>query len=180
MNVFKCRQDKTCRALTVSSGAWYEKTKNGDIVKHCYDESMFKKEIDMYLALLDTPIAAPMSVVKPLQITYALKDAASLRWYINTTNDIIKLNLLIHEVFSFLQMLRSRRFVHGNMNVDNVFVKTTKHGVVFCVVDLSKSSFSDTSSHIDQHALYTSMKLMFKRHPEKLGQLDRIASSNMK
>lgn len=128
--------------------------KRGDnIVRLCFNPNIYLHESFIYLSLLlkDCKITSLMSIVNN-EITYHVKNFISLRNYL--CKHIDNTTLIINELFMFINSFKNYDFIHGNLHIDNIFVdelKSSNTKIIFCVVDLCNSYFTNELNKIKNY-----------------------------
>lgn len=89
---------------------------------------------------------------KNYKIVYELKGLESIRNYLNKYPS--QLNLILNELFAFIGTFQKYSFVHGNLNIDNIYVNKY---LEFRILDFSHSMFIDEPCYTDFFTVYTSV-----------------------
>ena len=119
---------------------FYDKNSQGNIEKYFIDTDLFKWEIDVYLYLVDKNIV-PLSSTDNQKIIYHTNKLQSLFTVLkNTCTNKTNIKCILNELFSFVRKFKKIHFVHGNLNLYNIFVD--ENGM-FSVIDFSNSSFKN-------------------------------------
>jgi len=144
-NIFASPKDTVSRCLTklCFQKCFYE-TNTKNIVKYIINEDIFKWETKVYLYLLNKNLV-PLASCNKQQVCYYTSEYITLYDYILTLNDS-NIHYILNEVFSFIKSFITNGFVHGNLNVFNLFVKVNKKGNLVCfkTIDFSNSYIIET------------------------------------
>lgn len=124
-------------------------TDNNDIIKYCDEIDIFKWESDIYLSFIDDKIFPNMDVGENNTIIYKVNGLVSLRSFlIDMTkqnlfgkNLNVNVNVLLNELFSYIKNIKRCGLIHGNLHVDNLFVKKTDivNKYIFFTIDYTNS-----------------------------------------
>ena len=131
---FQCKQNCYC-----------EKTDYG-IRKICFDKDLYLHETTMYLNLLlkKANITPLISAIKENEIIYSMSDYISLRKCLGKQKNIY---VLLNEIFCFVNSFQKYNFVHGNLHIDNIFIKYNDNKIKHIhIIDLSNSYLTDDSN----------------------------------
>lgn len=109
---------------------------NGDIIRKYQNRSLFLWETELYKRFLDYNIFPCISATKDT-ITYKVKGMVSLRIYLNNLTNK-NTTLFLNELFSFIKTFKKVGFVHGNLNIDNIFI-SQQSKLHFFVIDYTNS-----------------------------------------
>jgi RIO-like serine/threonine protein kinase len=124
----------------ISLKYFYDKNSQGNIEKYFIDTDLFKWEIDVYLYLVDKNIV-PLSSTDNQKIIYHTNKLQSLFTVLkNTCKNKTNIKCILNELFSFVNKFKKIHFVHGNLNLYNIFID--ENGM-FSVIDFSNSSFKN-------------------------------------
>lgn len=164
--------DVECHYLSQNNS--FTRTSLNDIMKSNVEIS---HEVDLYLMLLEYNIFPSVNVHKG-SLIYIVNEFVSLRTYLTNT---LKFNttLLFNELISFVNTFKSFKFVHGSLNVDNIFLKYTNM-YRFCVIDYSHSYLIkeewQKQLNIDITSLYMSLINTLKK-PKHIVRLNKVVKS---
>jgi len=135
----KCIQSCTC----------YVDNKDPDnILRIFYNYDLYKWEIEVYLKLLDSKII-PLITSYKYEISYVLKGFVSLRTFFNKkeNKNNEKITLILNELYSFINTFKKYNFVHGNLHIDNIYIKKIENNCKityeFKVIDYVNSYISN-------------------------------------
>lgn len=107
------------------------------IVKHFLSYNFFnwEKSVSLYLNQSIFSKLIPEFIINDLSIAYNVKNLVSLRYYLSKK----KINQfhIFNEIFSFVKNFKRANFIHGNLNIDNIFVD--KYNNNFYILDYSNS-----------------------------------------
>jgi hypothetical protein len=96
-------------------------------------------------------------------INYNMDNKSSLRSILNKKN--VNFSILVYELYSFVSTFKKYKFVHGNLNVDTVFVDNLNH-TQFFIIDLSNSYVLGRDNlDFDMNTLRESLRSMFTGKP---------------
>ena len=144
-DIFKLHIDRECKNLTRynkrNRRCFYEKNDEKCIEKYFLDNDVFKHECYIYNTLKTYDILVKIIHLQPNKITYDTKNLISLFRYIQKYKGKLNLTLVFNELFCFVRNFKRYNFVHGNLNIHNIFVdKTTfKQTCKFYIMDLDNS-----------------------------------------
>lgn len=147
---------------------YYEHAKSGTIKKNFYNKNKF--DIEMYTLLtLDT-----MNInifPTPLDINYnqqeSIKEEKFHAYIIFDTKELVpvrkvfetfgsKFHLLINELLSFLQYIKLKNIIIGNLHIDSLYINLKT--MQFYILDLTTVIFSDSKNvNINLQSLYISL-----------------------
>ena len=153
-NVFITRGvDPEVRRLSNNTSCYYSRD-DGKIRKHHSEPAILSHEIFVCQILRDSGII-PEFYTKKDTITYDVSDMVSLRTYLDTRPK--DLSIVIYELYSYVHAFKKSSFVHGNLNIDNVFVKRGSR-IEFAVINLERSSTFDYKANKDLDDLKASLR----------------------
>jgi hypothetical protein len=188
---FQCKQDCYC-----------DKDKNNNIRRIFFDKNIFSHESNVYLNLLtkNANITTNISIINNHELYYDTSNYINLRLYL--TKHHKNLDLLINELFSFVNSFKKYNFIHGNLHIDNILLDITsnkKDNIInnFYIIDLSNSYFIENkkinkcaykrTSFLEEYdlkssilkywdflSLYTSLKLFFENHKTLINSIEYI------
>lgn len=117
----KCIQACSCYIENINTNCYND---NNNIIRKFDDYDLYKWEIDIYLHLLNTKII-PLINSKNYEICYILNGYISLRNFLNEKENKKdeKISLILNELYSFINTFKKHRFIHGNLHIDNIFIK---------------------------------------------------------
>ena len=144
----------------------YENAKSGTIKKNFYNKKKFDIELYTILTLenmnLDIfPIPLDINYQKSIEqdnfhayIIFDTKEMVPLRKVLETFGT--KFHLLINELLSFLQYLKLKNIVIGNLHIDSIYVNLKT--MQFYILDLKCVILSDSKNvNINLQSLYISL-----------------------
>lgn len=194
----KCIQACNCDNLGGSSN---------NIIRYFDNDDLYKWEISVYLKLIEIDShITPLITSKNYEICYELEGYYSLRNFLNNIENKKdeEIILILNEVYSFINTFKKYNFVHGNLHIDNIFIKKTNNLYDFRVIDYVNSyilnekykkynnnSFKRTSflgeyelkenknflRYWDFFTMYISLKMLFKNKVYNLFNLQNITES---
>jgi hypothetical protein len=197
-NIFKTvskKTDKVCLELAKKcfQKCFFDKNDFNNIIKYFTNDENYEWEIKVYSYLLHKNITL-LSSSRDKKICYQTGGTVCLFDFLKKGDD----NLLLNEMFSFVNNFSKIGFVHGNMHICNIFVdiKTLR----FYIIDFSNSYIIDqvpdykriSCSHDfllswDMYNLYVSLKDFYKNEykgklcvQSKLDYLENIISIYIK
>jgi len=190
----KCMQSCTC----------ISENRYSDNILRIFDvDELYKWEIQVYLKLLDTNIT-PFISYNNNRICYELTGYISLRTFLEKKENQEKSSLIINELYSFINTFKKYNFIHGNLHIDNIFIKNdqcNKTNFDFKVIDYvnsyllnkkyenhkyKKSSFVGEykkkenkyfMQYWDFFTIYVSLKLFLRNKYNELYTLQNIVES---
>ena len=183
----KCMQSCTCVVIDRNSN---------DITRMYDNNDLYNWEVCVYLKLLGSKIT-PLVSCEENKLCYVLNEYISLRQLINKDiKNINKISLVLNELYSFINTFKKYNFIHGNLHIDNIFIKELeKTKFDFKVIDYAnsyilnsksstnfyRSSFlgeyddkEDFLKYWDFFTVYVSLKNYFKNNPTLLFKLHTI------
>jgi hypothetical protein len=113
--------------------------KDDNIVRIFNSVNLLNWEIGVYLYLVDYKLC-PLIDVKNSEIVYILDDYVSVRNYLKSKNKKKEtITLLLNELFSFINTFKKYEYIHGNLHIDNIFIKKKTYPFKFVIIDYSNS-----------------------------------------
>lgn len=88
------------------------------------------------------------------KITYDINNIISLSECLQTKN----INLFLNEIFSFVNRFKTYEFVHGNINLDNLYYDTLK--CTFVISDFTNSNYKNQFPKYKQR-LFNNREVLF-------------------
>jgi hypothetical protein len=194
----KSQMDNECKFLQhncTHSCAWSKDVDN-NIVKVFPCKDVYAWETFVYLNMVDEDIF-PLVSPQTDTLTYITKDLISLRTLLNGKSKF-NTTLLLNELFSCIHKFKSLHFMHGNLNMDNIFVNPSSLPTdpQFVVIDYAnsiitglkqspqyertsflKESCQEVDWNWDFCTLYFCLKLYFKGNIAKLRLLDDLVAT---
>lgn len=169
---------------------------NGNILKRYVEETSFWWESKVYVSLVETDIF-PLMTATSMNMTYYVHEMRSLRTILK--EDSGRFMIILYELFNFVKKLTEMNFLHGNLHIDNIYVRIDRGHYIFKLVDLSnayvhdmepespfyRSSFlgefncKETHEHFsywDFFTLMTSLKCEYVNDQVKCMAIDKIMS----
>lgn len=150
-NITKESDDDVCKLLNKKCFqlCYCDRTSTNDIIKCCDDSDIVKWESDIYLSFLDDNIFPNMDV-NDNNIIYKVNGMQSIRKFLktHTVNNIFKksdivinVNVFLNELFSYIRYFKRVGLIHGNLHIDNIFVKYNgdSNQFVFFTIDYSNA-----------------------------------------
>lgn len=193
----KCIQPCVCEILTNESN---------NIIRYYDTNELYEWEIQVYLKLIDSNITSFMTCDHSA-LCYVLDGYVSLRRFLSKKefhNDD-KVSLILNELYSFINTFKKFNFVHGNLHIDNIFVKKSENinnKYEFKIIDLvnsyilnkngyKKNTYKKTSflgeyekkenkhflNYWDFFSVYISLKIFLKNKSNYLYILQDIVES---
>ena len=158
---------------------FYDKNMEGNIEKYFIDTQFFKWEIDVYLYLVDKNIV-PLSSTNNQKIIYHTNKLQSLFTVLkNTCTNKTNIKCILNELFSFVNKFKKIHFIHGNLNLYNIFVD--ENGM-FSVIDFSNSSFKNKkmgcAEKCDLYLLYIELYNFYNGNEKIIVYLKELLISN--
>lgn len=164
----------------------YIDSKN-NIIKKFDNNKIYKNEIDIYLYLLDKNITL-LSSSSNSSICYHITNEISLYNYLKEikNNSIYKSNIkiVLNELFGFVNKFKSYNFIHGNLNIHNIFLNPNVFSNTFLqkqnfyVIDFNNSKIYKKDniykSNWDFFTLYVSLKKFLKNDIKDLIYLETL------
>jgi hypothetical protein len=152
--------DKECKSLYKNSNSKciFIRDECMNITKYNPNMSPNSNELNMYLMLLETQIFANITANKKT-ITYMVNNMMSLRSYLDSPQ-CKTLGIVLNELFCFVNTFQKSHYVHGKLNIDNIFVESHIHNpfiIRFRVIDLDMSMISSLQTFDDFYALQDSL-----------------------
>lgn len=145
---------------------YYEHAKSATIKKNFYNKNKF--DIEMYTLLTLDTMNINISPT-PLDINYkSTKEEKFHAYIIFDTKDMVplrkvfetfgsKFHLLINELLSFLQYIKLKNIVIGNLHIDSIYVNLKT--MQFYILDLTTVILSDSkNTNINLQSLYISLR----------------------
>lgn len=142
----KCIQQCTCKILTKDSN---------NIVRYFENYDLYEWEVQVYLKLIDSKII-PFITCDHYALCYVLDGYVSLRTFLDKkeNHNSDKMSLILNELYSFINTFKKYNFVHGNLHIDNIFVKKISNELGenrltydFKVIDLVNSYIIDKKKY---------------------------------
>lgn len=123
-SIFKTKSintDKETKMLNRNSIQENYYTRVDKCMKKYMSEPIPDSDLRMYKKLLVYEIIPDYTLCKDGSMDFNLNDMVSLRTFL--TRKKFNFSILIHELFSFVSKFKMCQFRHGNLNLDNIFVK---------------------------------------------------------
>lgn len=114
-----------------------ERDSDNNICRKYSNKDIYKWETDIYLKFVEYSIF-PGVTAGIDTVTYKVRDMVSLRVYLGCVN-VKNLTILMNELFAYVKRFRKMGFMHGNLNIDNIFVSKVNKKLHFFVIDYSNS-----------------------------------------
>jgi hypothetical protein len=122
------------------------KTDKNNIIKYCEDEDIIKWESDIYLSFIGEEIFPDINITKKY-IEYQVDGLCSFRTFLinNTKQNLfskeltLNIDILLNELFSYIKNIKRCGLIHGNLHIDNLFLKNTKEHNSFFTIDFTNS-----------------------------------------
>jgi len=148
-NIFKSlstKLDKECQYINLqcNQNCFCKKDITTNNIKRiALDPLISYHESNVYLNLLsnNSNITTLMSISHD-EITYETKRLISLRTFLK--NNVDYTTYIINELFAFINTFKKYNFIHGNLHIDNIYIKINKdnkHSFNFFIIDLCNSYF---------------------------------------
>jgi hypothetical protein len=159
--------DKECRYLYISANreCYFFRDESMNIIKYNPSNKPFTNEIQIYLMLLEKQMFANISA-RNNNITYMVSNMISVRSYLDSLESI-KYGIVLNELFCFVNTFQTFQYVHGNLNIDNIFVELYDHNpstIKFRLIDLEKSTISSLHNYKDFYTLQNSLTSYFNKN----------------
>lgn len=137
-NIFKSIRDKECVYLNkkTTHSNHYFKDQNGNMCKYITENSILIWEKYIYSKFLKYNIF-PVVNSTDNHIIYHTSNLVSLRTFLE--NPTVNITYILYELFSFINSFKLYGFIHGNLNIDNIFIYTQKNYIDFYVIDFTNS-----------------------------------------
>jgi len=172
--------DNECRMLcrTSKQNCYFARDKSLNITKYTSDTEAYDNEVHFYLKFLGKHLFPDMNATNNT-ITYMVNNMKSLRSFLDDMSSFQKskkYGIILNELLSFVNTFQKLHFVHGNLNIDNVFVEVSSHSVSlikFCVIDFGHSNTFVHENCEDFHTLEKSLSEYFE-HNNKLLYLKNL------
>lgn len=144
-NIFRdsFKYDRDCYFLNLqcNQDCYCDKDVNNNIRRIFFDNQLFKHEVSIYLSLLKNNInITPLVSNHNNDIIYITNDLISLRTFL--IKNPKHTNLIINELFAFVNTFSKYNFIHGNLHIDNIYIDT-KNTYQFFVIDLCNSYYTN-------------------------------------
>jgi hypothetical protein len=176
-------------------------SKNSDNIIRLFDNNeLYKWETKIYLKLVNSEIVPLINTNKESNIIYILNEYVSLRRFLKEKENYNNTNLILNELYSFINTFKKYNFVHGNLHIDNIFIKQNMNDKIkydFKVIDYVNSyiknerlSFYRTSfigeydvknneflNYWDFFTIYISLNRFYKNKANILYNLHNIVES---
>lgn len=163
-NIFKSfgkKKDYLSYLNLLYNDMFYEKTKDGTIMKMFFDNHKFDWELYIMLTLETLNLDI---VPKVLDIDYNktgsfiefdTKNLTPLREVFE--NSGTNFHLIINELLSFIRRIRIKKVLIGNLHIDSMYINLQT--MKFYILDLSNTTFTDsTATDINLQSLYISLR----------------------
>lgn len=139
--------DNECRMLcrTSKQNCYFSRDKSLNITKYTSDIEAYNREVHFYLKFIGKHLFPDMNATNNT-ITYMVNNMTSLRSFLDnmsTFQRAKRYGIILNELLSFVNTFQKLQFVHGNLNIDNIFVEVSLHTVSsmkFYVIDLGHST----------------------------------------
>jgi hypothetical protein len=187
----KCMQECKCDI---------EKKNSGNIIRIFDNNDLYNWETKIYLKLINSEIVPLINTNNENSIIYILNEYVSLRRFLEEKQNYNNTNLILNELYSFINTFKKYNFVHGNLHIDNIFIKQNENDKFkydFKVIDYVNSyiknerlSFYRTSflgeydiknnkflNYWDFFTIYISLNKFFKNKINMLYNLENIVES---
>ena len=132
--------DAECKFLNKQnfSKYFYNKDQNNNIIKYYKNQFDLECELVVYTYLLNKRITNPICQVKHKHLCYITNDKISLYTCL-TNQEKFKVNIpfILNELFSFVNTFKKYNFLHGNLNLHNIFIDAKN--LKFSVIDLTNA-----------------------------------------
>lgn len=184
----KCMQECKC----------YKENNTNDIIRIFQNYELYEWEKEVYKELINSKIIANINIGEYV-ICYNLNEYISMRKFLNKENNK-NTSLILNELYSFINMFKKYNFVHGNLHIDNIFIKIENNHVNFKVIDyvnsyitnnkkkdiLKKTSFigeyekkeyNNFLLYWDFFTMYISLKTFYKNKIKIIYNLQNIVES---
>lgn len=139
-----------CKFLNISciNPCIFIKDLDKNIIKFQKSNDMISWESSIYIKFIDFNIFPFVNIdLKACQIKYITQNLISLRSFFEyICKDITKINLLLNELFCFINFCKNNNFLHGNLQIDNIYLNE-KDYTKFYFIDYSNSFILDTPNY---------------------------------
>lgn len=206
-NIFR-NKDLECSRLNKKSthSNYYSKDQKGNICKYINKDDILKWELNVYMTFIQNNLFPLVNSTQSHMIYYT-SNLISLRTFLYKSENIINITYILNELFSYVHSFRLYGFIHGNLNIDNVFIyphQSKLKNYQFYVIDYTNSYICVSDNDIwhtpkykrisylgnncisrdltklinwDFITLYISLKILFKDNIENMRILDKIISN---
>ncbi len=133
--------------LTCINPCIFIKDYNNNIIKYQTCHELFKWESLVYIEFVDKQIFPLIDLdLSKNQIVYMTNNLVSLRSFLEkkSNNNLVKINLLINELFCFINKCKNNNFIHGNLQIDNIYLDI-KDYTKFYLIDYTNSFILNNS-----------------------------------
>jgi hypothetical protein len=212
-NVFKSiskRPDIECQ--NVSNNSYFynvcDRDHNKNIIKY-YDladdvsKEIYEWEVQMYLYMMDSKLSVK-TLIDNNKIIYDVHDKISVYTFLNrlknNNNNIAIYKLILNEIFSFVCKFKEHNFIHGNLNIHNIFINPIifysrckfyildfsnsivikKNQIIKPQIDEANSFLMMYIKYYDYFMLYNSLKKYFSSDPPMLQYLNDVIDRYIK
>ncbi len=163
-NIFKSfgkKKDYLSYLNLLYNDMFYEKTKNGTIMKMFFDNHKFDWELYIMLTLetLNLNIVPQVLDIDYNKtgsfIEFDTKNLTPLREVFE--NSGANFHLIINELLSFIRQIRIKKVIIGNLHIDSMYINLQT--MKFYILDLSNTTFTDScETDINLQSLYISLR----------------------
>jgi hypothetical protein len=124
------------------------KSDTDTIIKYCEDEDIIKWESDIYLSFIGEKIFPDINInITKKHIEYHVNGLSSFRTFLinNTKQNLfskeitLNVDVLLNELFSYIKHIKRCGLIHGNLHIDNLFLKNIKEDYFFFTIDFTNS-----------------------------------------
>lgn len=163
MKLFKTNTDKEMKMINRYSLQDYYIRDNTNVKKYLSVPMHSTKCNELYKLLFENNIIPSYNNDKN-GILFDLSNMVSLRTYLDSKGKNI--SLVIHEVQSFVSRFKKYMFIHGNLNLDNVFLSEIGDCVECRVIDFDETQCITINT--DKEDIRNALIEYFKNDPVKL------------
>jgi hypothetical protein len=140
---------------------YYEKSNDGNITKLFFDNKKFDWELYIIVTLNTMGLDIHPTILNvdynktASRIEFDTNGLTSLRELFETNN--VNFHLIINELLSFINHIRMKKIIIGNLHIDIIYVNLTTMRLY--ILDLSNTIFTDkTTLDINLQSLYISLR----------------------
>lgn len=144
----KTKLEKICENINnkcIQACECYVGSNEKNIIRIFNEYSLYKLETEVYLKLIKSKNKnkiVPFINGESYKIEYIIEEYSSLRNFLEEKKNksIEQTNLIINELYSFINTFKKHKFVHGNLHIDNIFIKKINDkNYDFKVIDYANS-----------------------------------------